>query len=205
MPEHSDTTIRLDKNRLEALTDGIFAFAMTLLVTSLILPRSAIVTQTSYAALLSLIPDFYHYIIGFFVLAAFWMAHHRQFSQIRTLDPVIIGTTVLSLFLVTLVPFSTSFIGDYFDPFSSIVFEANLLLLGLVFTFQWYYVTKDRRLVSPDLSPWIIRRGLAFGCVIPVISFLGILLALTGNDSSTAIYLALPLVNPVVGHMLRKE
>lgn len=205
MPEHADTSIKPDKSRLEALIDGIFAFAMTLLVTSLILPRSAIVTQTSCAALLSLIPDFYHYIIGFFVLAAFWMGNHRQFSQIRALDPVIIGTTVISLFLVTLVPFSTSFIGDYYDPFSSIVFEANLLLLGLIFTFQWYYVTRDHRLVSPDLSPVVIRRGLAFGCVIPVISFLGILLALTGNDSSTAIYLALPVVNPVVAHLLRKD
>jgi uncharacterized membrane protein len=203
MPEHADTTIKQDKSRVEALTDGIFAFAMTLLVTSLILPRSAIVTQTSYQALLSLIPDFYHYIIAFFVLAAFWMAHHRQFSQIRALDRIIIGTTVISLFLVTLVPFSTSFIGDYFDPFSSIVFEANLLVLGLVFTFQWYHATKDHRLVSPDLSLGVIRRGLAFGCIIPVISFLGILLALTGNDSSTAIYLALPLAKPVVGHLLQ--
>ena len=55
----------MEKNRLESLTDGIFAFAMTLLVTSLILPRSAIVSQTSGAALASLLPDFYHYIIAF--------------------------------------------------------------------------------------------------------------------------------------------
>jgi uncharacterized membrane protein len=59
----------IGKNRLESMTDGIFAFSMTLLVTSVILPRSAIINKTSGAALVSLLPDFYHYIIAFFVLA----------------------------------------------------------------------------------------------------------------------------------------
>ena len=63
--------VLMEKNRMESLTDGIFAFAMTLLVLNMILPSDAAITQTSSAALFSLLPAFYHYIIEFFILAAF--------------------------------------------------------------------------------------------------------------------------------------
>jgi uncharacterized membrane protein len=55
----------MEKNRMESLTDGIFAFAKTLLVMNMIIPGDAVITQTSRAALFSLLPDFYHYIIAF--------------------------------------------------------------------------------------------------------------------------------------------
>src|SRR5512145_47249 len=114
MPETAERhSVLMEKNRMESLTDGIFAFAMTLLVTSMILPRDAVTTLTSGAALASLVPDFFHYIIAFFVLAAFWMGHHEQFSRIHHLDRNFLFLNVIGLFFVTLVPFSTSFIGDY--------------------------------------------------------------------------------------------
>lgn len=193
-----DRELRFEKNRLEALTDGIFAFAMTLLVTSLILPRSAFVTDTSAQALFTLIPDFYHYIIAFFILAAFWMAHHRQFSHVKYLNPRFVTLSIIGLFLVTLVPFSTSFIGDYYDPVSSMVFEFNLMILGLVFTFQWYYATQNYRLVSPDVPHDRIRLGLMRGLIIPITSAAGILIALAGFSSSTTIYILSPLVSYVI-------
>ena len=46
----------MEKNRMESLTDGIFAFAMTLLVTSMILPGGATTSKSSGSALLSLLP-----------------------------------------------------------------------------------------------------------------------------------------------------
>ena len=197
--------LKLEKNRLEALTDGIFAFAMTLLVTSLILPRSAFVTDTSAQALVSLIPEFYHYIIAFFVLAAFWMAHHRQFSHLTHLNQVFVTMSIIGLFLVTMVPFSTSFIGDYADPLSSMVFEFNLLALGFIFTFQWFYATRNHRLVSKDVPPERVRIGLMRGLIIPVTSFAGILIALTGCNSSTMIYLMSPVVSFIVEHHFREN
>jgi uncharacterized membrane protein len=188
--------IKLDKNRLEALTDGIFAFAMTLLVTSMILPRGVITTQSSGAALLSLLPDFYHYIIAFFVLAAFWMGHHQQFSQIKHIDKTFLFIGIIGLFLVTLVPFSTSFIGDYSeDALATIVFESNLMILGLVFCLQWYYATRNFRLVSPEIPARGVRQGLIKNLITPAVSLAGILITLAGFGSSTMIYMLMPLVS----------
>ena len=90
--------VLMEKNRLESLTDGIFAFAMTLLVTSMILPRGAIATLSSGDALLSLLPEFYHSIIAFFVLAGFWMAHHEQFSRVHHIDNNFLYINIIALF-----------------------------------------------------------------------------------------------------------
>jgi uncharacterized membrane protein len=198
--------IKLDKNRLEALTDGIFAFSMTLLVTSLILPRSATITQTSTEALLSLVPDFFHYIIAFFVLSAFWMSHHVQFTHIRSLDRPFLFLNIIGLFFVTVVPFSTSFIGDYSDDLvATAVFEINLLVLGLVFLLQWVYATRGYLLVSPDYPEIRIRFGIWRNLVIPSLSLFGIILAVAGFKSSTMVYLLSPLASWTVGRVILKK
>jgi TMEM175 potassium channel family protein len=189
-------SVLMEKNRVESLTDGIFGFAMTLLVASMILPRNAIVTQSSGDTLLSLLPEFYHYIIGFFVLAAFWMAHHEQFSRIHHIDNNFLYLNIVSLFFVTLVPFSTSFIGDYdSDVIATCVFEFNLMVLGLLFTLQWLYAARKHRLISPDYPESLIRKRRNHGMILPVISLLGIIITIMGVDSSTMIYMASPLAS----------
>jgi uncharacterized membrane protein len=197
----------IEKNRVESLTDGIFAFAMTLLVTSMILPRDAIATQTSGAALLTLLPDFYHYIIAFFVLAAFWMGHHEQFRQIHHIDGRFMIMNVIGLFFVTLVPFSTSFVGDYpsSDPIPTILFEFNLMVLGLIFALQWFYATRNHYLVSGEYPDYAIWKRMVHGLIIPVISLLGILLALGGFESSTIVYMTSPFFSYIAGKYVEKR
>lgn len=197
-------SVLMEKNRMESLTDGIFAFAMTLLVTSMILPGDATATQSSAGALLTLLPGFYHYIIGFFVLAAFWMGHHVQFSRVHHIDNTFLYLNIIALFFVTLVPFSTSFIGDYdADVVSTCLFEFNLMVLGLIFSLQWLYASRNHRLISPDFPESGIRQRLYHGMIIPFISLAGIALTLAGFDSSTMIYMTSPVVGYAVGRYIR--
>lgn len=207
MSESADSPFNLiEKNRLEALIDGIFAFAMTLLVTSLILPHSELAARSSATTLLALFPDFYHYIIAFFVLAAFWMGHHEQFRKIHHVDRKLLSLNIVSLFFVTLVPFSTSFIGDYdADLVSTVLFELNLMILGLLFLIQWHYITRKRHLVSAELSELDIRQRMNHNLILPVISLAGILLAIAGFDSSTMIYMATPFVEYAVDRYTREH
>jgi uncharacterized membrane protein len=192
----AEENVTWEKNRIEALTDGIFAFAMTLLVTSLILPRSADVpTLTAAGDLLHLIPDFVHYVIAFFILAAFWTAHHIQFNQIRAVSRPFLNLNIISLFFVTLVPFTTSFVGDYPDTLATIIFELNLMVLGLMMYVQWYYATHNRLLISPQYPESMVQRGLYHNLVIPVLSLAGVILAIAGSHESTMIYLLSPLAS----------
>lgn len=196
----------IEKNRLEALVDGIFAFAMTLLVTTLILPHGDLVSRSSAATLIALVPDFYHYIIAFFVLAAFWTGHHEQFRRIHHVDRILVSINIATLFVVTLVPFSTSFIGDYdADVVSSVLFELNLMILGLLFFVQWLYISRRLHLASTELSTADIRERMNHNLILPAISLAGIILALAGFGSSTMIYMATPFVEFVVDRYSRKS
>jgi uncharacterized membrane protein len=195
----------MEKNRMESLTDGIFAFAMTLLVLNMILPNDAVITQTSRDALISLLPAFYHYIIAFFVLAAFWMGHHAQFSMVHHIDKNFLFLNAIGLFFVTLVPFSTSFIGDYSsDALATCVFEFNLLILGLILCLQWYYSSHNHRLVSHELSQYDIRLRMNRALTIPVISLTAIIITVMGFTSSTMLYMASPLVTYFVVRYTQK-
>lgn len=194
----------IEKNRLEALVDGIFAFAMTLLVTTLILPHGELVSRGSAETLIALVPDFYHYIIAFFVLAAFWTGHHEQFRRIHHVDRTLVTINIVTLFVVTLVPFSTSFIGDYdADVVSSILFELNLMILGLLFLVQWVYISRRLHLASEDLSSADIRERMNHNLILPAISLAGIVLAVAGVDSSTMIYMTTPLAEYLVDRYSR--
>jgi uncharacterized membrane protein len=186
----------LTKGRVEALTDGIFAFAMTLLVTTLDFPDSA----RALPPLALHLPDLLNYVIAFVVLAGFWIAHHTLFYHIRFIDRTVLWANVLSLLFVAILPFSTDLVGDYADvPLAAILFEVNLLAIGLSLFLIWSYATAGRRLVDPGLEERIVK-GQAGRClVIPAVSALGILLALMGSTWSTLVYAATPVLFLLLG------
>ncbi|HMA04324.1 MAG TPA: TMEM175 family protein [Methanomicrobiales archaeon] len=192
----------LTKGRMENLTDGIFAFAMTLLVTTLDFPSTdaSLPPLTPQMLVATYFPDFLNFFIAFVVLAGFWMAHHALFRHIRFIDRPLLWMNVLSLLFVALLPFSTDLAGDYPEvPLAAVVFEANLLAIGLFLSLIWNYATTDRRFVEKDLDEGIVRVHARRGLVIPGVSALGILLALLGLHWTTLIYIATPLFFLVTG------
>src|SRR5574340_1229736 len=107
--------LKISKSRLEALVDGIFSFAMTLLVTGLVIPR---LSKTEAAAQLAVTlagmqSEFISFLVAFFVLASFWRTHNRHFQYVRTVDSGIMRITLLILACVVLMPFTTNVSGDY--------------------------------------------------------------------------------------------
>jgi uncharacterized membrane protein len=114
-PENKGTGKVFYKNRIETLTDGVFAIAMTLLVTGLDIPRiNGIVTNgTVDSLILNLFPDFIHYIIAFVLLASFWWASHLRSHYLQAIDRKMSFLTIATLLFVGLIPFSTNLAGDF--------------------------------------------------------------------------------------------
>lgn len=197
----------LTKGRLEGLSDGIFAFAMTLLVVGLSLPdKSAIVQSTGYATalLVSLESDFLHYVLAFLILGAFWLSHHSQLHLVKSVDRVYIWINLSMLLCVALLPFTTSFSGDFPKvPVGAIVFELNLFCIGMAMFFQWLYATRGNRLVGQAADQRYIRYVLISNLAVPAVSVAGIMIALTGSTWSTIIYLALPFIGYAVYRLAR--
>jgi len=189
--------IGFGKNRIESLSDCIFAFAMTLLVVGIDLPTD--VRDFSPLLVMStlqrLIPDFIHYIIAFLLIAALWVMHHMQFHKIRYADHNLLWITIGSLLFVALIPFTTNLVGDFPTiPFCALLFELNLLITGSLFYLQWSYATARRHLIDPSISDRMIVATKHRAAVIPALSAAGIILAIAGIQWSSLVYVLAPLV-----------
>jgi uncharacterized membrane protein len=158
----------LTTTRVEALSDAIFAFSMTLLVLNLNVPDS-LENPDPAKLLVAQVPRFAHYFTSFILLAVFWLAHHQQFQAIRRSDLKLLWTNIFTLMFIALVPFSTDLVGDYIDQMTTVVlFTVNLMVIGLLLTVNWLYATHNNRLVEPDTSATTRSTGTRRNALIPL-------------------------------------
>lgn len=164
----------LKTSRIEALCDGIFAVAMTILIISfeiLLSPRKGISEAGLIAELLKLWPDLLHYVEGFIILGAFWIEHHYQFHFVQRTDVTLLFINMIGLMFIVLIPFTTCLAGDYSDTHvAAWLLETNLLIAGLVFYLHWIYATAGHRLVASNLSRRIIVFYARRNLIIPLVS-----------------------------------
>jgi uncharacterized membrane protein len=122
--------------RLLALSDGVFAIAMTLLVLSIPVPELGDHPQQwrVAAALLDLVPNFVAFGVSFAIVGNYWTVHHRIFQRGQRVDRRLLQLNLIVLLFVCLVPFSTNFLIHYGSTVPAIeAYYGNLVLLGLAF------------------------------------------------------------------------
>ena len=97
----------LHLNRIESLTDGVFAIAMTILIFDLKSTASGHGDSGALLAYLnSIIGNFIIYVISFFLLGLFWFYYHKQLHRIVRTDDGLVWLNLCFLFTVTLVPYT---------------------------------------------------------------------------------------------------
>lgn len=117
-------------DRLRALSDGVYAIVLTLLVLDLHPPESA--GGGVLDALAAQWPSFAAYLISFVMIGTLWLRHHRLYRHIERGDGLLLVLNLVHLLFVTLVPFATALVGRFLDdPLSGVLFSASLGLAGL--------------------------------------------------------------------------
>jgi uncharacterized membrane protein len=126
-------TPQLGKHRIEALVDGIFAVAMTLLVIDLRLPEHAHLATSGQLrdALVELAPNLYSWLVSFVVLAIFWMANHRLYSHVRHVDGALLWSTILMLGGVSLLPFASAVNSTMASQLAQFVYSSVMIVIAL--------------------------------------------------------------------------
>ncbi len=123
-------TIRLrsmNKTRLEAFSDGIFAVIITIMVLEMKVPHEA-----TMAAFMQLFPVFISYVVSFVVIGIYWVNHHHLFHTVKHVNTKILWANFVVLFPLTLVPFTTGWIGEnYNEQLPMTIYCINLLLTGI--------------------------------------------------------------------------
>jgi uncharacterized membrane protein len=180
------------KVRIEALSDGVFAIALTLLVLDIRLPdvaRSA-PSREILRALGSLGPSFLSFLITFALGGSFWYMHHATLHAVRYLTRALIGINLLFLMFVALLPFSTGLIGKLGPnhPIALAVYFTNLLALGVSLNLLWVYAKWKGILAAPATDgairfviaaqPFACLAALATIAISPVASYYTFLIAM---------------------------
>jgi uncharacterized membrane protein len=111
---------RFSKARLEAFSDGVIAVIITIMVLDLRAPESP-----EPAALFKLWPLFAIYLVSFIFVAIYWINHHNLLTGVRYVNARVIWANNALLFLLSLIPFATAYVGDTdMAPFPTMVYGA---------------------------------------------------------------------------------
>lgn len=144
----------IDKHRLAGLQDGVYSIAMTLLVLELKLPpiTEPLTNSLLWSALLSIWPKLLTWLLSFWVLAVFWIGDARALATFTVVNGFLLRLGLWRLALVSLLPFSTAFIGEHGDHVpASALYAAHLFVLAAAQTTRHLYLRSHPSAVSwPD-------------------------------------------------------
>jgi len=191
LPE-SDSQLSADTVRLEALSDGVIAVAITLLVLDLKVPHVG--EESLWSALVAQWPVYAAYVTSFLVIGILWVNHHGIFKQIRYSTRGLMMTNLILLMLIVAIPFVTSLVSDYLlEPgFNAKVamatYNALALAIALAMTALWGFALRRPELLEPEVDVAAVRKafprfsvGSSVYAVLIVVSFINPLLALAGT------------------------
>ena len=144
--------------RIEAFSDGVFAIAITLLSLQLMDPLRGDLG----AALAARWPNFFALALSYAVIGAYWVFHHRLFSEVVRYNVRLIWLNLLVLFFIVLMPFTTSVLADRGDqPLAVLVYAGSLIGGGLAGAALTAYVFVGHRMCAASVTPRRARAGTA--------------------------------------------
>lgn len=194
MAERSRLTWKTE--RLGALSDGVYAIVVTLLVLDLKAPEAP-PGQDSVLLddLIGQIPNFLAYVVSFLLAALFWHSHHRLLYRVERSDSTLIWLNFVHLFFLSITPFTASLVGRYEDdPVAVQIFAVSLWLVSLSLAAMWHYAAGTSALLATPTTAaerrWFVRRLLG----VSLIALLSLVLSGAGNHWALFVWAGLPLL-----------
>jgi len=186
----------IDKVNLERITNGIYAFTMTLMVRNIQTPAPGSITSDPALAkfLVTTIFSITDFIGAFVILGMFWLFYFQMFHRMKTFDYRFLYLHFLSLMVVVFVPFTQSFASQSeLVPSSNVMYQINYLILAFLLVWQWHYARSHPALLVPELTG-ADASFLAKKFLVPLgVAILGIVLLSAGVGYVDILYL-LPFI-----------
>jgi len=190
----------LSKHRIEALTDGIYAVAMTLLVIELKLPAHELIhTQEDLlVAVANLFPKFIAWVISFLVLSLFWLGHQRMFQYVRHVDGKLVALNIVQLGFASLIPFSSALSGEFGSKwFSQIFYSLNLTFLSLSAMLLARYIYRHPGLCVHPMSEGTYRAARVRIAGLIVISAVAIVISSYLPGAGNMAFMLMMVIMPI--------
>jgi uncharacterized membrane protein len=130
--------LNMHKGRIEAFSDGVIAIIITIMVLEIKVPHGH-----DLAALAPLLPVFLSYVLSFVYVGIYWNNHHHMFQAVKHVDGSVLWANLFLLFTLSLLPFSTGFMGE--NEFAQVpvaLYAFNLLMCAVAYTVLVIALTK---------------------------------------------------------------
>ena len=177
--QEDDETAGDGIGRILALSDGVFAIALTLLILDIVLPARTNDDNLGQT-LLHIWPRYLAYALSFLVIARFWVIHRQAFALIARDDPALIWLNLLLLLFIAFLPFPTAVLGAHEGvPAAAVLYAVAVCLTGASSAAYLWYATGRANLMQPDVRRGQIRAMRArsmsgpvfFALTVPVAAF----------------------------------
>ena len=143
--------------RISALSDGLFAIAMTILVLELHPPLAETIRSEAdlWQGLLGITPQIVMFLMSFLTLGIFWVGQQTQLNHFERTNRDLTWIHLIFLFAVSIMPFSTGLLAEYISfRLALVIYWLNLLVLGIALYFSWRYAERND-LLKPEATPEI--------------------------------------------------
>jgi uncharacterized membrane protein len=119
----------MNKNRLEAFSDGVLAIIITIMVLELKVPH-----DSSFHALLELAPVFMSYVLSFIYVGIYWNNHHHMLQLVKKVNGKVLWANLHLLFWLSLFPFATAWMGEnHFETLPVAVYGCVMFMAAMAY------------------------------------------------------------------------
>ena len=177
----------MGKARLEAFSDGVIAILITIMVLELKVPHG-----TTLDALEPLLPVMLSYVLSFVYLGIYWNNHHHMLHVTKHVDGVILWANLHLLFWLSLIPFTTAWMGEnHFASMPSAVYGIVLLMAAIA------YFILARAIIRREGADSVLARAFGRdwkGKISPGLYTVGIVLAFVNEALAQAVYVIVAVI-----------
>jgi uncharacterized membrane protein len=192
----------MNKTRVEALSDGIFAIVLTLLIIEIKVPELHHFSEGELLdGLKHLVPLFLSFFLSFAVITSTWVTHHFLFTTLaKSINRTLLYLNMLFLSFVCLLPFSSHLLGTYPESQLGVAFySVNVMIIGAMIYFIREYVVRSKQIENNELNKFDrlygkIRIMLTMGLPLLAIAF-----SFVNTYISIAIIVSSVLINVTPG------
>jgi uncharacterized membrane protein len=177
----------VEKDRLQAFSDGVFAILITIMVLELKVPHGS-----DWAAVKPLVPVFFSYVLSFVNLGIYWNNHHHLLSATRRINGAVLWANLHLLFWLSLFSFFTGWMGEnHFDPLPTAAYGVVLFMAGVA-----YYILKTTIITAQGADSSLAEAlGSDFkGKISPVVYLVAVPIAFVNHWAALALYIAVALM-----------
>jgi uncharacterized membrane protein len=183
-------------DRLEAFSDGIFAFAVTLLVLNLYDP----IARGSINLLNRLLgewPAFFAFVLSFINILIMWINHHNMFNYIERISREFMLLNGVLLLFVVITPFTTLLVSEHLldsqANTAALVYAGSFFIVGVLWNLLWHNATHFHNLIGKDVSEDCVKQITREYIIAPIFMGIAVIAALFSAAASLTIIVAVSI------------